>query len=116
MTGSLAAIGMVLHEFPEGVFTYVLLLKGGFEKRHALYLAILGAGLMPPLGVLVSYPAVSWIQPVTLASLLALSAGALIYIEVTHLIPSAEREAGRYSLFALLAGMLAAIGIVATHG
>jgi zinc transporter ZupT len=36
LTGALAAIGMVLHEFPEGIFTYVLLLQGGFHKRKAL--------------------------------------------------------------------------------
>ena len=112
VTGSLFAIGKILHEFPEGVSAHVLLPKGGFEKRHALYLAILGAGLTTPLGVLVFYPAVSWIQPAKLASLLALSAGVLIYVGATHLLQSAEREAGRYSLLALLA----AIGIVATHG
>jgi zinc transporter ZupT len=29
LTGTLVSIGMVMHEFPEGVFTYVLLRKGG---------------------------------------------------------------------------------------
>lgn len=115
VTGALAAIGMILHEFPEGVFTYILLRKGGIGPRNALYLAIAGAGLTTPLGVILSYPALSWIGPGTLALSLAVSAGALIYVGATHLLPSAEREPGRFSLLALLAGMLVAIGIVASH-
>jgi zinc transporter ZupT len=33
-TGMLAAIGMVLHEFPEGIITYLLLLRGGFSEKN----------------------------------------------------------------------------------
>jgi hypothetical protein len=35
VTGVASAIGMVLHEFPEGIFTYVLLRKGGMKERTA---------------------------------------------------------------------------------
>jgi zinc transporter ZupT len=41
LTGILVSIGMVLHEFPEGVFTYVLLRKGGFVERTALWGSVL---------------------------------------------------------------------------
>jgi zinc transporter ZupT len=30
LTGYLATLGMVLHEFPEGIITYLLLVRGGF--------------------------------------------------------------------------------------
>jgi zinc and cadmium transporter len=116
LTGTLAAIGMILHEFPEGIFTYVLLLKGGVQERRAMLGAFLAAALTTPLGMLVSYPIVSRIDPATLASLLAMSAGALVYVGATHLLPSAEREPQRYSLLALAAGVLVAAGIVATLG
>ena len=33
-TGMLAASGMVLHEFPEGIITYLLLLRGGFSEKN----------------------------------------------------------------------------------
>jgi zinc transporter ZupT len=33
-TGMLAATGMVLHEFPEGIITYLLLLRGGFSEKN----------------------------------------------------------------------------------
>jgi len=41
-TGILAAT-MVLHEFPEGIITYLLLIKAGFKMRTSLLLAFLAA-------------------------------------------------------------------------
>ena len=63
LTGTIAAIGMVLHEFPEGIFTYVLLLKGGLGDRRALLAAFFAAAVTTPLGMLASYPIVSRIDP-----------------------------------------------------
>jgi zinc transporter ZupT len=68
--------------------------------------------LTTPLGTLVSYPFVSQIGPPRLGLLLGLSAGALIYVGATHLLPRAEREPRRFSLVALVAGVLVALGIV----
>jgi zinc transporter ZupT len=116
LTGFLVSIGMVLHEFPEGVFTYVLLRKGGFVERTALWGSVLAAALTTPLGMVVSFPIVSRIDQSVRAALLALSAGALIYVGASHLLPAAEREPRRYNLLALGAGLLAALGIIATHG
>jgi ZIP family zinc transporter len=107
---------MILQEFPEGIFTYVLLLKGGVGDRRALLGSFVAAALTTPLGMLVSYPVVSRIDPSTLAALLAISAGALIYVGASHLLPTAEREPQRYSLIALGAGVALAAAIVGTHG
>jgi zinc and cadmium transporter len=115
-TGLLVSIGMVLHEFPEGVFTYVLLRKGGLQQRAALWTAVFAAALTTPLGMLISFPIVSQIDLPILAALLALSAGALIYVGASHLLPAAEREPRRYNLLALIAGIVVALGIIATHG
>jgi zinc transporter ZupT len=35
-TGALAAIGMVLHEFPEGIVTFLLLEQAGFSRKKAI--------------------------------------------------------------------------------
>ena len=111
-TGALAATGMVLHEFPEGIITYLLLLRGGFSEKTSLILAFLAASLTTPLGMLVSYPFISRIDKPTLGILLSLSAGALVYVGATHLLPQAEKEHRKYSLFALGAGILVAVIIV----
>ncbi|ATX79174.1 zinc transporter, ZIP family/zinc and cadmium transporter [Mariprofundus aestuarium] len=111
-TGVLAASGMVLHEFPEGIITYLLLLHGGFSAKKSLILALLAASLSTPLGMLVSYPFISQIDKPSLGAMLSLSAGALVYVGATHLLPQAEKEHRKYSLFALGAGILIAVVIV----
>jgi ZIP family zinc transporter/zinc and cadmium transporter len=111
-TGALAATGMVLHEFPEGIITYLLLLRGGFSEKTSLILALFAASLTTPLGMLVSYPYISRIDQALLGGLLAVSAGALVYVGATHLLPQAEREHRKYSLWALGAGILVAVIIV----
>ena len=52
---ALAAIGMILHEFPEGIFTCVLLLKGVLRDRPALLAAFLAAAMTTPLLLVVTY-------------------------------------------------------------
>jgi len=112
LTGLLVALGMVLHEFPEGIVTYALLLRSGFSARRSFFLALLAAALTTPFGAMVSYPFVSRIDPPLLGLLLALSAGALIHVGATHLLPRAEQEPRRLSLLAVAAGVTVALGII----
>ena len=114
LTGYLATIGMVFHEFPEGIITYLLLLQAGFTRRRAMLLAFAAAAATTPVGMLVSYPLMGRISQETLGALLALSAGALVYVGATHLLPKAEQEPRRFSLVALGGGVLVAVIIVAS--
>ena len=52
----------------------------------------------------------------TLGTLLALSAGALVYVGATHLLPRAEQEHKKFSLVALAGGVLVAVIIVMSKG
>lgn len=115
LTGYLATVGMVLHEFPEGIITYLLLVRGGLGERQAMLLAFVAAAATTPLGMLVSWPLISAIDRETLGALLALSAGALVYVGATHLLPRAEQEQKRFSLVALAGGVMVAVIIVASH-
>ncbi|MBN1303646.1 MAG: ZIP family metal transporter [Anaerolineales bacterium] len=115
-TGALAAIGMVLHEFPEGIVTFLLLERAGFShKRSALY-AFLSAAISTPLGALVSFPLINKIDRSTLGILLAVSAGALVYVGASHLLPAVEKENKKYTLISLAAGILIAVLIVLSKG
>jgi zinc transporter ZupT len=110
-TGILATTGMVLHEFPEGIVTYLLLLRGGFAPRKAFVATFLAAALSTPVGMLVSYPFIRQIRGEPLGDLLALSAGALIYVGASHLLPETEEiERKKYNLFAFLCGVIITIG------
>jgi len=112
LTGFVATAGMVLHEFPEGIITYLLLLRGGFSERTAWILAFIAAALSTPVGMLVSYPFISEIDQSLLGALLSLSAGALVYVGATHLLPKAQQEHKKYSFVALAGGVLVAVVIV----
>lgn len=114
-TGVVATTGMVFHEFPEGIITYLLLLRSGASEETALLLSLLAAALSTPLGMLVSYPFISQIDPPLLGALLSWSAGSLIYVGATHLLPQAEAESKKYSLVALGGGVLVAV-IIALSG
>ena len=84
----------------------------GARMRILEILAFLAAALTTPLGMLMSYPYISRISQPFLGALLAFSAGALVYVGATHLLPQAETENKKYSLFALGAGVLVALIIV----
>ncbi|MEE4136334.1 MAG: ZIP family metal transporter [Desulforhopalus sp.] len=116
LTGFLSTAGMVLHEFPEGIITYLLLVRSGFSERHAMWIAFLAAAVTTPLGMVLSYPLISQIDQPRLGSLLALSAGALVYVGATQLLPRAEQEHKKYSLVALAGGVCVAIIIVISKG
>jgi zinc transporter ZupT len=115
-TGLLATAGMVLHEFPEGIITYLLLVRGGFAERTALLLAFFAAALSTPVGMLVSWPLISRIDASLLGALLSLSAGALVYVGATHLLPKAQEEQKKYSFVALAGGVAVAVAIVISKG
>lgn len=115
-TGVLAAIGMVLHEFPEGIVTFLLLERGGFSKKKSAWYAFLAAAISTPLGTLVSFPFIAKIEDPALGSLLAFSAGALVYVGASHLLPAVERENKKYSLLSMAVGILVAVVIVLSKG
>jgi len=115
-TGMLAAIGMILHEFPEGIVTFVLLDRGGGSRRQSARYAFLAAALSTPLGTLVSYPFINNIKQSTLGILLAISAGALVYVGASHLLPAVEKENKKYTVLALAAGVLVAAIIIFSKG
>ena len=115
-TGLLAAIGMVFHEFPEGVVTFLLLERAGFSRKKSALYAFLAAAISTPFGTLVSYPFISKIERSTLGILLAISAGALIYVGASHLLPAVEKENQPYSLIASGVGILVAVLIVVSKG
>jgi zinc transporter ZupT len=111
-TGILAAIGMILHEFPEGIVTFLLLERAGYDRKKSMIYAILAAAISTPLGTFISYPFISDIGKPTLGTLLALSAGALVYVGASHLLPAVEKENKRYTLVSLAIGVLVAAMIV----
>ena len=113
-TGALAAIGMVLHEFPEGIVTFLLLERGGYSRKKAVIWSLVAAAFSTPLGTLVSFPFINTIDRGILGLMLAFSAGALLYVGATHLLPAIEKENKKNTLISLFIGILVAVIIVLT--
>lgn len=104
-TGILAVFGLMLHEFPEGIVAYMLLLRGGFSPRAALLLAFVGAAASTPLGMLLSWPFVAALEGPLLGNIYGLAAGVLLFVGATHLVPHVEHNAVRGSTIAFLGGI-----------
>lgn len=115
-TGVLAAIGMVLHEFPEGIVTFLLLERAGFSRKKAIIWSLIAAAISTPLGTLISFPFINRIDRGDLGLMLAFSAGALLYVGATHLLPAVESEDREHTLFSLLSGIAVAVIIVISKG
>lgn len=115
-TGVLTAIGMVFHEFPEGVISFVLLEQEGLGTRKSKLYAFLAAGLSTPLGAVIAYPFIRQIDQAALGALLAVAAGALVYVGATHLLPEIAEQNRRYTVLALAVGVISGLVIIATKG
>lgn len=107
VVGAVTSIAVILHEYPEGIITYSLLLTEG-NRRTAVVSSILVA-LATPLGALGAYWILPFLSEQVLGYLLALAAGSFIYIGAADLIPKThESRAG------LNAGLVVS-GVVLTH-
>ncbi len=110
--GAVTTLGLILHEFPEGVITFALLRAGGLSARTAFVLAFLAAAVTTPLGAIVAEPFVALLGPDALGDSFAVAAGVLLYVGAGHLLPHVEHEPARLSLPALGLGVMSALGLV----
>jgi zinc transporter ZupT len=111
-TGILAVTGLILHEFPEGIVTFVMLERGKITAKKAARLAFFATALTTPLGTVLSYPLLQTIDRAFLGKLLAVAGGALLYVGATHLLPQVERKQQRYTFLTLALGIVIAILIL----
>ncbi len=103
--GVMSGIGLVVHEFAEGVITFSVLIAAGVEKKKALLYAFLVASLTTPIGAFLAFPFVTRLSEPLLGLALGFVVGVLIYISASHLLPEATAYEKKHSTVALLAGM-----------
>lgn len=83
--GTTTAIAIALHEIPQEIGDFGVLVYGGFEKAKALFLNYVSA-MMVVVGGIIGFVLYGWIgESITL--LLPFAAGNFIYIASTDLIP-----------------------------
>jgi len=104
--GLFAATGVILHELPEGVTSFALLLRSMSRKR-ALGLS-LAVALATPFGALIALGPLSTITEAGLGMMMAVAAGSFLYVAASDLIPEThEKNAVANAVFLLIgAGFL----------
>jgi zinc and cadmium transporter len=112
-SGVYASLGLILHEFAEGIIAFAILARHGFKVREALFWAFLAAAATTPLGALVSGLFVSGLGAETLAAFYAVSAGLLIYVATGPMMEPLKEVSPARAVSALGAGVVLALGILA---
>lgn len=86
-TGWISTLGLLLHEFPEGVIAFFLLREAGMGVRTAGFWAFIAASMTTIAGAIF---ASIFTDALPFSTLLGVTAGGLIYIIVFHLGPHAR--------------------------
>lgn len=103
--GVLTGVGLVIHEFAEGVIAFSVLLKGGVSEKKAGIYAFLVAALTTPIGAFIAYPLVRNLSDDILGLALGFVSGVLIYVSASHLLPETSEHEKKHSTVAFLAGI-----------
>lgn len=108
--GITTSLAVILHEIPQEIGDFGVLIHGGFSKNKALVFNFL-SGLMAIGGaVLTLFLGTRFVQPVRL--LIPFTAGSFIYIAGSDLIPELHKETNlKKSAFQLL-GLILGIGVM----
>jgi len=104
VTGLIATVGVIMHEFPEGLSMMAILLHAGLTRAKALAYSVIVA-LATPVGAMVSYAALQGIRADMLGGLLGIAAGSFLYIAASDLIPETRRRSSPYNVPLVISGM-----------
>jgi len=102
--GLLTSLGVILHEFPEGVTTFSILIAS-IKRKTALKLSI-AVAIATPLGALISLTFIGGLTESVVGLLLAMAGGSFLYIAASDLIPETHEEKGFVNAGFLLLGVL----------
>ncbi len=115
-TGGLATIGLLLHEFPEGVIAFFLAREAGLSRNSSVLWAFFAASVTTVAGAAVAGAFIENIHDIPFGPLLALAAGGLVYIMIFHLAPHASlTPRKRGYLMASIGVAIAMIALVFRH-
>lgn len=109
--GIATTFAIILHEIPQEIGNYGVLLHGGYTKRRALLFNFI-SGLTAVVGTIVALIAGSSVER-AVPFLSAFAAGSFIYIAASDLIPELHKEASPGKSFGQLVTMI--LGIVVMY-
>jgi ZIP family zinc transporter len=105
--GILVAIAIALHNIPEGISVSVPISQATGNRRRAFMYSFI-AGLAEPVGAVIGYAILfPFLTSTFVYSLLAFSAGIMVYISLDEILPTAQQYGKQhFVILGVLAGML----------
>ncbi len=100
--GLLTATGVILHELPEGITTFVLLIRL-IPRKTALVLS-LAVALATPVGAAIALGPLSGLTESALGVMMAVAGGSFLYIAASDLIPETHESDALQNAASLLVG------------
>ena len=114
-TGWLTAMGLLVHEFPEGIIIYFLLRDAHLKIVPATIIAFFAASLTTIIGTVVALNFIQSVQA-ALPIMMGVTAGAFIYLVISHLGPHAATAPDRRGyLVASLGVFISTLAIIIEH-
>lgn len=111
--GLVIALAIGLHNIPEGMATATPLKMGGVTPLKILALNII-VSFFTPVGAIIGLVLVN-ISPHLIALLLAVAAGAMTFIVKNELLPESRRRHPNYSTFGGIIGFMFILGLSVVH-
>ncbi len=108
--GIATTIAVAVHELPQELGDFAILVYGGFDKTKALLLNLLSA-LVAVIGALVAYFQMNQI-PSLKDFLIPFTAGGFIYLALVDMIPELHRKRCGRKVFAQTATLIAGLGLM----
>jgi ZIP family zinc transporter len=110
-TGVAIAIAVALHNIPEGISVSVPIFYATGRRGRAFAFSFL-SGLSEPLGGLAAALALNWFLPAyTTGFVFASVAGVMVYISIDELLPTAHRYGHSHEVLACIAGGMALMAV-----
>lgn len=110
-TGWITALGLMAHEFPEGIIAFFLLAQAGVPPIRSAVMAFFAASITTLGGTLLANVGLGIGDGPPLTAMLGGAAGALIYVLIVHLIPHAASGVNGRGFLAAQLGV--AVGVLA---
>ena len=105
--GIIIMLAVALHNIPEGISVYIPIYYATRNKKKSFLYAFL-SGIAEPIGAFIGYLVLRpYLSESLIAGLLAFVAGIMVYITFDEILPAANRyENGHLMICGLLLGML----------
>lgn len=101
--GAFATFSIIMHELPEGITTYSLMMLT--EPKKQALIKSWAVALATPAGTIISLLFIKDIPENIIGMLLALASGTFIYVAASDLIPKTHNHKGNSNIVFLIAGV-----------